>query len=747
MRILERLDRTRFLFVCTLLLLVPLVIDARILSGVGPETKFRFFEFGVLILILLSLPFFVRRKDPLSFSIFSLSLILFAAYFLFRAWIDSHFHYALDHALQTLCWVMFALVVRECCSNRRTFQQWVGLAVILQIALLVYAIGYIYGVDIFWKWYMKRDIMYGHDLVNEERGVIWALGNPNAYASFACMLLIWIMTLLAVCQRWWVRGLLLIYGGVVVYTLLYTGTRGIWVSLLPTGTGIVGVMILLSLRDRGGVRIFWRQNRKKIFALGFLVMVLLAGVFAYEQHKGGGVLHTVGKRFYHLAAFQDISLRARPLLWASSLRMWWEAPWLGQGHGRFASNFIETLYAIARDHGEERVQQLTRHMNTILAKRTHNDYLQYLSETGAMGYALFLLICLAGIIAALRALFQKQWQQKDVFLLLGCLAIVVYTLFHALFDFPLRLPASAMFFGFALGGIFFYSGEPTFFQLPAWTRWVITVIAIPLVIGLGSIIVQHYVATHLYSKGLGFLQLGTEDYEKDPSQAFRSFRLAEERFSSARKFFPGDGQILFSLGQTYYFLSKFMTGGQATDYRYRSIDYIERAMQTYSTPNVFHTLSKVYLDARQFSAAGRSTEKLLMIDPERDEAQFLAGMIDYMSGRFERAEQHFKEELRTNPKQARSLFYLGKILEEHYQQYEMAAAKYQESIDAAPNVMRTYERLGDLYAERLEQPLKALEQYRQALIVASQLNETLESRIRRKIQKIQDSLERMEQNE
>ena len=51
----------RDLILASLLVLVPVLIDGHIRVGAGPETKFRLFEYGVLLAVLFSLPLWAAR--------------------------------------------------------------------------------------------------------------------------------------------------------------------------------------------------------------------------------------------------------------------------------------------------------------------------------------------------------------------------------------------------------------------------------------------------------------------------------------------------------------------------------------------------------------------------------------------------------------------------------------------------------------------------------------------------------------
>lgn len=734
------LELTRFLILCMTLLLVPWVIDIRILIGAGPETKFRFFEFGVFLAFFFSLLLYLKRPPTLRFSLLSIALILFAVYMLIRAWLDSHYAYALDHALRSVSWVLFALLVADSCGDWKRLRTLLFIACIAQVGVVVYAWSYTVGLDVKFNVVMLgKEWRYGNPLVNQDRGVIWALGNPNYYACFAVMLAIITTTVLALAKRWWSRLGAVLFLSLILYTLFYTQNRGVWVGLLPS----IGILVILITIYYTKIASASGLSLRRWFKWGGLVLlagiILISSLFAIQYKQGSGLIYSLGKRFYHLATFQDISLRARPLLWCAALQMWKEEPLIGQGHGRFSPGFLTTVYNLSNKVKRESIQQLTRHMNSILANRTHNEYLQFLAETGSMGFALLLLVILSGLGTTVQILYQGNLSRFQFIALVGCTALLLQTAFHSLFDFPLRLPASAMLFALGLGGILsLHNHSPKHFP-STWSRWILAIVLLPITVYLGVVVVQHYLATHLHFRAQNLIRDSRIKYQNDAYTARSILHTAQGHLSMANRLYPNNGQILFEMGGAYFYLSAYPDLGMA--YRNRAVDRMERAIETYATPTSFKQMVNVYISKTQYSSAQRYADILLMIDPERDEIQYLAGIIDFTGGRFEEAEQHFKLEIKHNPTHADSYFYLAKVYEKK-EHYTLAANMYEKSVELAPNVMLYHERLADLYAFELNKTDKAFKHYEYALLIAEELDDSfLLDRIKRKIRKLQRRLE------
>ncbi|MBD3267250.1 hypothetical protein GF373_11335, partial [bacterium] len=440
----------RFFLLGSAFLLVPLTIDPHIQRGSGPETKFRVFEFLVLCILFFSIPsLFEKRRMPW-FSFLSSLCLGFAGFLVIRACFDPHWHFALDHAFQLAAWLVFAVLLVHTCRDWPNFRHLMFIGVLVQIPLVVYALGQVHGVDIYFDYILKKPWRWENKLISAERSQILALGNPNFYASYASLLLIWLAAFFMAARERWQRIAWALYMAVVFYTLIFTFTRGVWLSLLFTVCVLALFLILKTACQETDTRLRGKRMLQYAMILVFVLMIV-AGVYALGKGETGGPIAFMQERFAHGFTFRDTSLRARPLLWYASIQMWNEAPVFGIGLGQFGAQFIDTLYHIASTLDAARVQAVAKNMQTLFALRSHNDYLQFLAETGAVGYGWFLLLLLTFLAHAGRRVWKRG--ETDNPFLFACFAIVIFIALQCAFDFPLRLPATSILFSAALGGI------------------------------------------------------------------------------------------------------------------------------------------------------------------------------------------------------------------------------------------------------------------------------------------------------
>jgi O-antigen ligase len=205
----------------------------------------------------------------------------------------------------------------------------------------------------------------------------------------------------------------------------------LWMVSTSLLAGIVGAAIGgLESRIRLGAAGRLRARRAGVACVSLFVaaLVLLAALY------GGRVAHftdrelsaiTSGKEASKAGStrFAKTTLYERPDYWRVSLEMFREHPLGGAGAGNF-----EQQYTVHRDQPK-------------YSRYAHDVWLRALGETGIVGLALlvaFALLVVAVPLRRVRAL--DEWGRAVV---TGCLAVVVYFLLHASFDWLDEIPALA----------------------------------------------------------------------------------------------------------------------------------------------------------------------------------------------------------------------------------------------------------------------------------------------------------------
>jgi O-antigen ligase len=211
---------------------------------------------------------------------------------------------------------------------------------------------------------------------------------------------------------------LLLFAAVIVMSLgvLFSQSRAGIFILVFTFILFVGFIVLHF--GRFGPRRMWLRNFIWITFLFIAVSALYIGVGSTIQ------------RF----ALDDLLRESRPLFWSNVGRIIAAFPVFGSGLGAFASVYP----AFEKAAGPE-----------LLLTHAHNDYLEYLSELGAVGFVLlFGAVLFIGISSFLVWRERRNPDVKGI--ALGGIISLIVILVHSLTDFNLHIPANMLLFAIVL---------------------------------------------------------------------------------------------------------------------------------------------------------------------------------------------------------------------------------------------------------------------------------------------------------
>jgi O-antigen ligase len=129
-----------------------------------------------------------------------------------------------------------------------------------------------------------------------------------------------------------------------------------------------------------------------------------------------------------------LQLEGRIVLWKDAVRLVRDHPLVGTGLGTFGTAF--------RRYQANFVDNYADH--------THNDYLEFASETGLVGAALLFLPILYLLIRMTVSFLDDPRRYRRA-VTLGCIGSTLALLIHSVTDFNLQIPANALIFAVVLG--------------------------------------------------------------------------------------------------------------------------------------------------------------------------------------------------------------------------------------------------------------------------------------------------------
>jgi O-antigen ligase len=206
-------------------------------------------------------------------------------------------------------------------------------------------------------------------------------------------------------QRFNKRLFVLFSGGVLGVGLIFSASRGGMISA-------AGAMLCMSL--------FFlpRSNHR---GKGFILLLLFLIISAYSLHIGAD--YPV-ERFRYM----DTDLEARSRYTQKTIEMFEDYKLMGIGVGNFQ-------YAYPRYQAPEDKLRFFRH--------AHNDWAQFLSEAGIIGFCLLLAGLLYYLYRTIR-LWRKRTDPFAVCLGVAPLAVMTAMAIHSYSDFNLHIPANCM---------------------------------------------------------------------------------------------------------------------------------------------------------------------------------------------------------------------------------------------------------------------------------------------------------------
>ncbi|MEW6107713.1 MAG: O-antigen ligase family protein [Nitrospirota bacterium] len=197
-------------------------------------------------------------------------------------------------------------------------------------------------------------------------------------------------------------------------------------------TLIMAVALFFSL-SRGGILGFFsgmalfsfliiksRVQTKKIWAIGFFLMVLAV----YLLYLG---IDPIIDRFYKT----DITGEQRLIVWSATLKAAKDFWFTGTGLGTFINIF--PLYAPPG-------------MNSIY-DHAHNDYLEFILETGIVGAILLAVF----VSLSIYSIAKSSLEGKTGILRIAAVSSAFTMAVHSIFDFNLHILSNALLFSFVLG--------------------------------------------------------------------------------------------------------------------------------------------------------------------------------------------------------------------------------------------------------------------------------------------------------
>ncbi len=393
-------------------------------------------------------------------------------------------------------------------------------------------------------------IDYDYWAVDVEDRVFSTFGQPNWLAAALAMLLLPLVSLLFILKKYWQLALVFVSVGVYYLAFTFTYSRGGLIGLL---VGALTFVVLFpvykpTLFERIKAKIplvdIWQTLGKiKLYLLPIAVLILL--IFTINQFFGNAIARRGVEVISLTKATQDDSenpspppphqtqleadgqetAKIRTIVWTGAINIFRHYPILGSGVETFGYSYYLFRPAEHNYTGEW----------DFLYNKAHNEYLNYLSTTGALGFLSYIIFIVSFELLAIKTIIKSNFTDQRL-LSIGLLAGFNANLVQNFFGFSvvttgiLFFSYPAMFFVISntLGKTFVYElkKHPVFLQKSFYQNLAIVACLILTFLGLASVL-SMWAADYIYNRSTSS---GT--YES----SIRNLRVATKLFPGEPKY-------------------------------------------------------------------------------------------------------------------------------------------------------------------------------------------------------------------
>jgi O-antigen ligase len=317
--------------------------------------------------------------------------------------------------------------------------------------------------------------------VDVENRVFSTLGQPNWLAAFLAMLIFPSVSFLLIIKKLWQKALVFI--AIAVYFLAFTftysrgGTVGIlaglatFVILLPFFKETLWNKILSAIPMVDFVFLWQKLKNYLGVFVALLALVLVVNHFFGNALNLRGGLTTQSKSTSSTSQPQSVTrstqlevggnqtAQIRTIVWAGSFEIFKHFPILGSGVETFGFS-----YYLFRPASHNYTSEWD-----FLYNKAHNEYLNYLATTGALGFLSYLFLILAFEFVAIKTIVKSRWNETR-FISLGLLAGYNSYLAQNFFGFSV-VPIAVLFFAFSSLFFIFNDLKSNFLTLFSDKRW------------------------------------------------------------------------------------------------------------------------------------------------------------------------------------------------------------------------------------------------------------------------------------
>ncbi len=397
--------------------------------------------FGIILLFLLP-KLFRKKKFAIYVSLANLSWFLFAiASFVSIIYVLMTNSYYVLYSVNVAFFILLTAILSVYISNRFLSKE-----VTTRVMLTFVGTGVVVAIDSLLAYYTARSMFLGtFGQRFSKMNILSTIGNPIFVANYMTMLLPIALYFVLADEYGW-RGknkfketMTRIFCFSAFLLLLAVDllcqTRSEYIAMFFSFVVFTVLYAAYSRSKKSDIDLQKPSQR----TLKKIMLVLLVGCsFVVFWLFGTNNPFTQGRAIAPRFAPETISadVDTRILAWLAALEQWKESKIIGTGIGTYQVKAIDMMEKIMR----EKPKYLYAWENF---KRSHNDYVQILGETGIFGFASVVLLAVALICYAFMYM-KKETSRNDLFLFLSLACSFIAFMVQSFFSFPGQLMPNAL---------------------------------------------------------------------------------------------------------------------------------------------------------------------------------------------------------------------------------------------------------------------------------------------------------------
>lgn len=385
-----------------------------------------------------------------------------------------------------------------------------------------------------------------------------------------------------------------------IFAVYFTQTRAAFIGLAVSAA----VFLWLTIRSSA--------KRKTVFAL----LIVIAGVFLF-------LTKNIWQR-----------QQAHTLIWKDTLTMWAANPVFGTGPGTFHLYFPK--------YASPELKAIWPQERNIV-NDAHNEYIQYLSETGVAGFGIFLWLLVSFFRNAL-SVKSRITERRDIFLFSGLTAGASGLLAMNCFSVDMRFIVSAVYL-FAAAGFIDTFGER--FYEKRISFWPLRLFGAVCCLAAGIIAFQMVYEPYRAQKNLA----ATPDFfDTSILEPARTIADLEE----IAKKYPGQALVFEKLGWVY---SKEKNWPKAIK------NYLQASKLDPASAGPLNNLGNIYFLLGDRSGAIDYWNRSLEINPAQVDSRLNLALAYFYSGKLKESADQLREVLKIDPRNEKAIVMLKQMTE------------------------------------------------------------------------------------